>query len=69
MTDPKKSPSGRPPEPALQNIPVRTELGAEIRQAFFAEPDRQLVHADYSEIERRLLAHYLKNLNTQEEYP
>ena len=44
-------------EPNLQNIPVRTELGREIRRAFTASPNHQLVGADYSQIELRLLAH------------
>ena len=55
-------------EPNLQNIPVRTDLGAEIRKMFIPKPGCVLVDADYSQIELRVLAHIADDTTMQEAF-
>jgi len=55
-------------EPNLQNIPVRTDLGAEIRKMFIPKPGHVLVDADYSQIELRVLAHIANDETMQEAF-
>ena len=55
-------------DPNLQNIPVRTDLGAEIRKMFVPGPGNVLVDADYSQIELRVLAHIADDKTMQRSF-
>lgn len=48
-------------DPNLQNIPIRTEIGREVRRAFVAPPGKCLLAVDYSQVELRILAHYSRD--------
>jgi len=54
--------------PNLQNIPIRDEIGKEIRKAFIPEPDQYFFSADYSQIELRLMAHLSQDPNMIEAF-
>ena len=55
-------------DPNLQNIPIRTEEGRRIRQAFIARPGWVILSADYSQVELRILAHYSNDPGLQEAF-
>ena len=55
-------------EPNMQNIPVRTELGREMRKFFIADSERVLLDADYSQIELRIMAHMCGDKNMQQAF-
>ena len=55
-------------EPNMQNIPVRTELGSEMRKFFIADDGKVLLDADYSQIELRIMAHMCGDKNMQQAF-
>lgn len=55
-------------EPNMQNIPVRTELGAQMRKFFTADEGKTLIDADYSQIELRVMAHLCGDENMTEAF-
>ena len=55
-------------DPNLQNIPIRTKMGRELRRCFIAEDGYTLIDADYSQIELRLLAHISDDYNMKESF-
>ncbi len=55
-------------DPNLQNIPIRTDLGRQVRQAFIAAPGHALVAADYSQVELRILAHICGDAGLREAF-
>lgn len=50
-------------DPNLQNIPIRTELGRQVRRAFIAEPGNALLAVDYSQVELRIVAHMSEDIS------
>src|SRR5207249_3497118 len=55
-------------DPNLQNIPIKTEIGREIRKAFVPGPGLALISADYSQIELRIMAHVTGDPNLSEAF-
>jgi DNA polymerase-1 len=55
-------------DPNLQNVPVRTEQGRQIRQAFIPQEGWQMLTVDYSQIELRMLAHYTGDVNLRQAF-